>query len=403
MKNLKNKSVGVIFGYMIIYLAAFFWLEQTPVRHNVIRCSLDNLIPFRAEFIVPYVMWYFFVAGTVLYFLIGNESPSEYGRLVGTLATGMTIFLIISFVWPNRHYLRVEPVGDGIFNEAVRLLHQIDTSTNVFPSIHVFNTVACYLAIRNNESCRKNRLVMGGTGILTVAIVLSTMFLKQHSVVDVVGALVFNWVCYGVFYKWIPENRKVIAAVLNREQVLTIPNFLSLIRLGLAIMFWGIGQRMHLPERQIWLVGILALSAVTDFLDGKIARKYGMISEFGKILDPIADKVTQGVIMLHLLSKYRLLELVLILFFVKELTMAFYGAKTVVSTRKDEGAQWCGKINTAVFYAVMLILVLFPGIPKQTANMLIMISAVFMAGAFIMFMRYYRELLAEHGDRSEHC
>jgi len=393
--KIKGKNIWIVPAYLIFYLVSFFWLEQMDVKHYVVQCSLDDKIPFCAYFIVPYLLWFVFVAATVAYFTLFNESVREYGRLIATLAAGMTTFLVVSYVCPNMHLLRETPTEPGIFHDAVRFLHRVDTSTNVFPSIHVFNAVACYLALKNNDKCRNKKGFMVGVQILTVSIVLSTMFLKQHSIIDVLGALVFNWICYGIFYKVIPKNEGMAAKILTREQIFTIPNALSLFRLILVILFWGISYRGYLPNQQIWLVTILCISGITDFLDGKIARKYNMISEVGKILDPIADKATQGVLLIHLLERYELLQLVVIIFVVKEFCMLTMGSKVLGEKQRNDGAQWYGKVNTTVFYVVMIVLTLFPNVPLYAANFMISMSACWMLYAFVRYMRFYREALSE--------
>ena len=78
---------------------------------------------------------------------------------------------------------------DNIFTDMVRFLYSIDTPTNVLPSIHVYNSIAAFIAIARCKALKNNRLVVGGTFILTVSIVAATMFLKQHTIVDVVLAL----------------------------------------------------------------------------------------------------------------------------------------------------------------------------------------------------------------------
>lgn len=399
----RGKNIWIVPAYMIFYLISFCLLERMQVKHYIIQCSLDQKIPFCEYFIVPYVLWFFMVAGTVGYFAFMNESPGEYGRLISTLAAGMTMFLVISFVCPNMHLLRQKPVGESMFADAVRLLQRVDTPTNVFPSIHVFNAVACCVALRNNEACRRRKWFMAGMEVLTISIILSTMFLKQHSIIDVVGALVLNWVCYGVFYKWMPEKQEILSGILSREQILTIPNGLSLVRLMLAVFFWGISYRGHIPGQQAWLVSILCLSGISDFLDGQIARKYNMSSEFGKILDPIADKVTQGVLLLHLMGKYELLEIIVILFIIKEFCMLALSSRVLEEKQRNDGAQWYGKINTAVFYAVMIPLTLFPRISMDLANMMICFSGICMVYAFIKYVRFYRELLAAQNDHRKVC
>ena len=391
MKNMKNKNPWVVPLYGIIYLIFFFALEKSQVNHQVLQSSLDDMIPFCEYFIVPYVLWYVFILATVVYFLVFNESVDEYCSLIAFLGSGMTVFLIVSFVYPNCHNLRpdLSGVSGNIFIEAVKLLHVIDTSTNVFPSIHVFNTLVCMAAIFRNERCKRHKWVLAGTGVLSASIILSTVFLKQHSVVDVVGGVILFAVCYYAIYRLLPAKKDMLAPVFRPGQILTIPNILSMFRLVLAIVFWGIGIRKEFPHKQACLVGTLIISGITDFLDGKIARKYNMVSELGKLLDPVADKVTQGVLLLYLVNKYPLIQLTLILFVVKEASMLIVSSKVLELTQKNDGAKWYGKISTAVFYVVMIVLVLFPQISLKSANCLIGISSFFMALAFIMYMNQY--------------
>lgn len=171
----------------------------------MIETEIDRMIPFCEYFIIPYVLWYIFVVGTVLFFMLYG-ADREYEKLVTSLAIGMIIFVIISFLYPNGHSLRPSLKGDGIFIEMVRLLYQIDTSTNILPSLHVFNTVVCYKAMEQNEWCRKHKWVLVASGILSILIILSTMFLKQHSVVDVVLAFIFNAICYKIVYNTKLQN-----------------------------------------------------------------------------------------------------------------------------------------------------------------------------------------------------
>ena len=112
---------------------------------------MDDLIPFCEYFIIPYVLWFLVVLGSVMYFALGSPGKKEYYQYMATLGVGMTLFLIISFVYPNGQNLRPELTGEGPFIQAVQLLYQTDTPTNIFPSIHVFNAVACCVALLNNK------------------------------------------------------------------------------------------------------------------------------------------------------------------------------------------------------------------------------------------------------------
>lgn len=201
--------------YMIFYLASFTYLEnRVTYRFHVIHSSLDSLVPFCEYFVIPYFLWFAYIAVTVLWFMFKNKDEKEYMQLIFNLGIGMTVFIIVSWVYPNGHFLR--PISfprDNVFTDMVRFLYSIDTPTNVLPSIHVYNSIAAFIAIARCRALKNNRLVVGGTFILTVSIVAATMFLKQHTVVDVVLALALNVVVYLLVYR--PEDSRVV--VRRRE------------------------------------------------------------------------------------------------------------------------------------------------------------------------------------------
>lgn len=181
--------------------------------------------------------------------------------------------------------------------------------------------------------------------------------------------------------------------VNSKKDIFTIPNALSLFRFILAGVFLWMYYASEIENKRYWLTGVLLLSAVTDFLDGKIARRWNMVSEIGKILDPIADKLTQCVLIVCLLSEYPLLRAVFALFLVKEILVAAAGYKVLEKTEHNDGAMWYGKVNTTVFYAVMVILIFIPWIPYSLANVLIAVSGCFMLLAFVMYIRKFSRIL----------
>ena len=134
------------------------------------------------------------------YFMFFNKNQwKEYYQLIITLGTGMTLFLIISLVFPNGQDLRPVLTGDSIFIKAVQMIYHTDTPTNVLPSIHVFNSLACCGAILKNQRKYKKSTDTACV-VLTILIIMSTMFLKQHSVVDVVLAALMYTGCYRIIY-----------------------------------------------------------------------------------------------------------------------------------------------------------------------------------------------------------
>ena len=201
----KYRNLGGMTLFFLLYMIAFICLERRDVKLHLIHTAADELIPFCAYFILPYVSWYAYVALTVIWFALHPERQEEYRKLAATICLGSIIFLFISFVYPNGHDLRPQLEGDGWCIRLVRLLYFLDTPTNILPSLHVFLAAACCIAICKTRINRHPAAVKGMILTLTVLIILSTMLLKQHTVIDVLLALLFNVVCYWLFYIIIPR------------------------------------------------------------------------------------------------------------------------------------------------------------------------------------------------------
>lgn len=184
-------------SYAFIYLPWFCYLERTVTRdYHIMHASLDDLIPFNEYFIIPYFLWFVYVAGTLVFFLF--HSKEDYYKMCTFLFSGMTLSLIICTFFHNGTDFR--PVIDpdkNIFSAAVAALYKTDTCTNVFPSIHVYNSVGTHIAISRSPLFAKHRILRLCSFLLTVSICLATMFLKQHSIIDVCGAFLM---AYGIHY-----------------------------------------------------------------------------------------------------------------------------------------------------------------------------------------------------------
>ena len=186
--------------YAFIYLPWFVFLEKNVIHYSIVDVALDDYIPFNECFIVPYFMWFAYVAGAIMYFFFTNKE--DYYKLCAFLFIGMTISLIICTIWPNGHNLRPAVLErDNIFTGMVQALWSTDTPTNVFPSIHVYNSIGVHLAIMNSEALKNRRVIRAGSFVLMVSICLATVFLKQHSVVDGVGAVVLSMFMYRMVYR----------------------------------------------------------------------------------------------------------------------------------------------------------------------------------------------------------
>lgn len=207
--KLSQYKHGLLLLYFFLYFPWFSYLEKTVTTHfHVIHVALDDYIPFCEYFIIPYLAWFGYVAFGVFYFFFKNKE--EYYRLCTTLFTGMTIFLIVSTLYPNGHYLRPTYFDhNNICIQLVKWLYSTDTPTNLFPSIHVYNSICVNAAIWHSEDFKKHKAVRYGSAVLMVLIILSTMFLKQHSVFDVVTGTVLAAFLYSVVYN--PNASLVLA------------------------------------------------------------------------------------------------------------------------------------------------------------------------------------------------
>lgn len=192
--------------YGIFYIITFLLLESREVEINIISSKLDSVIPFCEYFVIPYFMWFLYMGFTMIYFILFCEENQESKRFIYSFCSGMTLFLFVSYVYPNGHDLRPELVGDSIWITIMRFLHSIDTPTNILPSMHVFVTVACTIALLREKKLCKYKGFKIGVWLCCVLITLSTLFLKQHSIVDVVLALLLNIVCYICFYKFMQNK-----------------------------------------------------------------------------------------------------------------------------------------------------------------------------------------------------
>ncbi len=202
MKELiKKYKHAWVLSYFIIYLIWFFALEQFIVDYHPVYIKLDDLIPFNEWFVIPYIVWFGYIFLTVA-FLFFN-SVQDFYKCTAFLFIGMTICLIIYTIWPNGQNLRpnLDTLGrDNILIDLVRLFYKNDTSTNVCPSIHVFNSIGAHIAISRNATLKKYKWITPISFILMVLICLSTVFLKQHSAFDIITGVILGFIMYLFVY-----------------------------------------------------------------------------------------------------------------------------------------------------------------------------------------------------------
>lgn len=166
------------------------------------------------------------------------------------------------------------------------------------------------------------------------------------------------------------------------KQWLTIPNILSFFRILLIpLIVW-----LYYVQKQYGLtIAVLVLSGLTDIVDGFIARKFNMISDVGKILDPIADKLTQGVTILCMTTRFPLMWLLFISLMLKEILMGVMGIIVIRKTGVVNGAKWHGKVTTCMIYVTMIVHIIYIDITSVTSNLLIVFCIAIILTSFVLY------------------
>lgn len=166
-----------------------------------------------------------------------------------------------------------------------------------------------------------------------------------------------------------------------RREALSIPNLLSYFRLVLIPLF----IRLYMSESFAEAFLILAASGLSDVVDGAVARRYNMVTDLGKVLDPVADKLTQCAMMFCVAVRYPAMWWLLGVHVAKELIMTALGWYVLEKTDTVNSAIWCGKLCTGVIYAVMMAHVIVPTIPQTVSAA----SAAVCAGLIILSLAVY--------------
>lgn len=174
-----------------------------------------------------------------------------------------------------------------------------------------------------------------------------------------------------------------------KKEIFTIPNLLSLFRLVLIPVYMVIYLNATEPSQYFTAGGILAVSCLTDMIDGKIARHYNMISTVGKILDPLADKITQFTLTLCLSLKHPPLRPVLMLFVIKEIFQLVAGLVNLRKGKMLPGALMAGKVCTTILFISLIAMVLFPNLPEPAVDAIALLDTVFLVISFISYILAY--------------
>lgn len=177
--------------------------------------------------------------------------------------------------------------------------------------------------------------------------------------------------------------------ILNVEWKWNVPNALSVVRIALIPVF----VTLYLLRLDPWAFAVLLVSGLTDAVDGFVARRFNMITDCGKLLDPLSDKLTQVAVVVCLTTRYTELLPLTVLCFAKELSQGIGGILLLKKNVQAQGARWFGKVSTVLFYATMLVIVLWYDALVATASwvlyLLVGLVGVSMLIAFVGYLRMF--------------
>jgi membrane-associated phospholipid phosphatase len=221
--NEKYKKVGVL--CFLLSIPALMWIYpyiNTPYRgvHTLVT-SLDKAIPFIKIFVVPYSAWVVYIFLTLVYLCFKDHALAFKTILV--LDLGLVICFIIYYFFQTEGPVRPVITGHDFLSKTLQYIYRIDQPYNSFPSIHVMSSYLLIRAIRN--SSWKKRRHQWLIGCFSTAIILATMFIKQHVILDVLAAILLVECLYKsveVVYKWLFLKNRKLADVAENSSSYTV-------------------------------------------------------------------------------------------------------------------------------------------------------------------------------------
>ncbi|MBQ8002056.1 MAG: phosphatase PAP2 family protein [Clostridia bacterium] len=193
--------------YTLIYFSLFAYLEATVKPQFIIDCFIDDYIPFCEFFIIPYLMWFIFIPGT-LFFLLYKDRDA-FWRMAGMMFIGNMLCLLIYALFPNGVPPKHPVYEENIFCSLVNVLYHNDTPTNVCPSIHVLDTLAAHIAICKSSIADRIPSLKPLSAIFLVLVCLATVMLKQHSIIDVFCAFILVFALEKLIYSNVAQKKHI--------------------------------------------------------------------------------------------------------------------------------------------------------------------------------------------------
>ena len=181
----------------------------------------------------------------------------------------------------------------------------------------------------------------------------------------------------------------------TENKIITIPNLLSMFRILLIPVFvWAYCIR----GKYLLTAGLLFVSGLTDIADGFIARRFHMISNLGKMLDPIADKLTQAAMLICLVTRFPMMCFPLVLLGIKEISIGITSLLVIRKSGAVTGAVWHGKVTTALLYIMIFVHLVWFNVPAAVSNMIIAICFAMMLLSWVLYGWHHMKCLIKKGN-----
>lgn len=191
--------------YTIIYFTWFIYLEENLTPRYVISSPVDDFIPFCEYFIIPYLLWFFFIPCTLFALMFFDRD--SFWKMVAMMFIGNLICLLLYSLFPNSVETKHLVSNENFFCKLVNILYHTDTPTNVCPSIHVLDTFAAHIALSRSRLSEKHTWLKGFSGVFLVLICIATVTLKQHSIIDVFASFVLIFFLEKLAYSKLPQRK----------------------------------------------------------------------------------------------------------------------------------------------------------------------------------------------------
>lgn len=180
------------------------------------------------------------------------------------------------------------------------------------------------------------------------------------------------------------------------KDIFSIPNLISYVRIALMPVYVYVSLTAKTDQAYMWSSFLLLFIAFTDFLDGYLARRFHMVTELGKLMDPVADKLFQLAIAICLMYKIDGMWFVFIVFIIKETILCSCSVYFWFRYhRKMDGAMWCGKVSTAVFYTMTFLMALLPPLPSPVYYVMETLMTVTLLISFVKYNQFFMHLYHE--------